>query len=95
MARQALLSVGLTAMAVGWAPLALAGAGDGAIEVSGEASAVGGVSDGKAKGDFDAEVKVKGSHVLKTALRLAPSLAGALMVSGRRRCLPADAIRAF
>lgn len=82
LARQALLSVGLTAMAVGWAPLALAGAGDGAIEVSGEASAVGGVSDGKAKGDFDAEVKVKGSHVLKNGVEVGAVLSG--RIDGQR-----------
>ena len=44
------------------------------LEVSGEASAVAGVSDGEAKGDADAEVRVKGSTVLNNGVELGVGL---------------------
>lgn len=40
------------------------------LEVSGQASSVGGVSDGEARGDGDAEVKVKGSTVLDNGVEV-------------------------
>ncbi|HXI88327.1 MAG TPA: porin [Parvularculaceae bacterium] len=48
------------------------------VEVSGDASAVGGVSDGKAKGDADADVKVKGSTVLDNGVEIGGVVEGRL-----------------
>lgn len=67
--RQALLGAVAAVFAAGSTTLAFAD-DDKAVEVTGEASAVAGVSDGKAKGDVDAQVKVKGSHVLKNGVEV-------------------------
>ncbi|NWG92772.1 MAG: porin [Parvularculaceae bacterium] len=48
------------------------------LEVSGKASAAGGVSDGEARADADAEITVKGSTVLKSGLELGAVVEGRL-----------------
>lgn len=72
---KALLFAGAAALAVSSGARAFAAASPD-VEVSGSASAVGGVSDGKAKGDVDAEVKVKGSTVLTNGVEVG-AVAGA------------------
>ncbi|MBI1364542.1 MAG: porin [Alphaproteobacteria bacterium] len=48
------------------------------LQVSGEATAVAGVSDGKAKGDADADVKLKGSTVLENGVEIGAVVEGRL-----------------
>lgn len=48
------------------------------LDVSGEASAVAGVSDGEARGDADAEIRVKGSTVLDNGMEVGAVLEGRL-----------------
>jgi hypothetical protein len=72
--RKALLGLGAAALAVG----AAHAADPIELEVSGEASAAAGVSDGEAKGDVDARVKVKGSTILNSGLELGAVVGGRL-----------------
>ncbi|MCB2112262.1 MAG: porin [Parvularculaceae bacterium] len=48
------------------------------VEVSGEASLAGGIVDGEARGDADAEIRVKGSTVLENGIELGAVIEGRL-----------------
>jgi len=48
------------------------------VDVSGEASLAGGIVDGEAKGDADAEIRVKGSTVLENGVELGAVIEGRL-----------------